>query len=119
MKLFTLDNEASRLLQDFLTSEGAIPQLVAPYVHRRNATKREIHKFKNHFLAGLASADPVFPLDLWYLLIPQGTVTLNLLRVSRIKPSLSAYSRINGLLDFTKTPLASLGIRTLVHKKLR
>ena len=116
-KLYTLDNEASRLLRDFLTSEGAIPQLVAPYVHRRNAAERSIRTFKNHFLAGLASADPAFPLDLWDLLLPQATMTLNLLRGSRINPSLSAYAQINGLLDFTKTPLAPPGIRTLVHEK--
>ena len=68
-KLYTLDNEASRLLRDFLTSEGAIPQLVAPYIYRRNATEREIRTFKNHFLTCLASADPAFPLDLWDLLL--------------------------------------------------
>ena len=42
---------------------------------------------------------------------------LNLLRGSRINLSLSAYAQINGLLDFTKTPLAPPGIRTLVHEK--
>ena len=44
-------------------------------------------------------------------------MTLNLLRGSRINPPLSAYAQINGLLDFTKTPLAPPGIRTLVHEK--
>ena len=63
-KLYTLDNEASRLLQDFLTSDGVILQLVAPYVHRRNAAERSIRTFKNHFLAGLASTDHAFPIDL-------------------------------------------------------
>ena len=115
-KLYTLDNEASRLLQDFLTSDGVILQLVAPYVHRRNAAERAIRTFKNHFLAGLASADPALPLDLWDLLLPQATMILNLLRGSRVNPSLSAYAQINGLLDFTKTPLAPPGIRTLVRE---
>ena len=104
-------------LRDFLTSEDAIPQLVAPYVHRRNAAERVIRTFKNHFLAGLASVNLAFPLDLWDLLLPQATMTLNLLCGSRITPSLSAYTQINGLLDFTKTPLAPPGIRTLVHEK--
>ena len=102
-KLYTLDNEASRLLQDFLTSEGTIPQLATPYAHRHNAAKRVIRTFKNHFLAGLASTNPAFPLNLWDLLNPQATMTLNLLRGSRINPSLSAYAQINELLDFTKT----------------
>ena len=43
-------------------------------------------------------------------------MTLNLLRGSRINQSLSAYAQINGLLDFTKTPLAPPGIRALVHE---
>ena len=44
-------------------------------------------------------------------------MTLTILREPRINQSLSAYVRINGLLDFTKTPLAPPDIRTLVHEK--
>jgi hypothetical protein len=41
-------------------------QLAPPGVHRRNAAKRAIRTFKNHFIAGLCiSVDKDFPLHLW------------------------------------------------------
>jgi hypothetical protein len=46
-------------------------QLVPPHCHRHNATQRAIRTFKEHFVAGLASADPDFPLHLWDRLLPQ------------------------------------------------
>ena len=67
-----------------LTSEGTTSQLVTPYVHRHNVAERAIRTFKNHFLAGLSSTDPAFPLNLYDLLIPQATMTLNILRDPRI-----------------------------------
>jgi hypothetical protein len=49
---------------------------------------RTSRTFKNHFIAGLSSADDQFPMRLWDRLIPQAEITLNLLRQSRVrKPS--------------------------------
>ena len=44
-------------------------------------------------------------------------MTLNLLRGSHINLSLLVYAQLDGLLDFTKIPLVSPGIRTLVYEK--
>ena len=65
-------------------------QLVPPYDHQQDAAKRAIGIWKDHFIAGLASMDPDYPMHLWCRLIQQGTQTLNLLRPSRINPRLSA-----------------------------
>jgi hypothetical protein len=116
-QLQKIDNEASRLLLDFLHSENVEYQLAPPHNHRTNAAERAIRTFKNHFIAGLCSTDPTFPLHLWDRLLPQATLTLNLLRTSRINPRLSAQAQIYGLFDFNKTPLAPPGIRVLVHEK--
>lgn len=40
--------------------------------------ERTIRTFNNHFITGVASRDPSFPLALWDLLIPQGESTLYL-----------------------------------------
>jgi hypothetical protein len=40
-------------------------QLAPPHVYRRNAAKRAIRTFKNHFVAGLCSTDKHFALHLW------------------------------------------------------
>ena len=86
----TLDNEASTILKEFLTAENVKYQLVPPHIHRRHSAERAIQTFKNHFIAGLASTDPNFPLSNWCRLLPQAELTLNLLRPSRLNPKLSA-----------------------------
>ena len=119
-RLHTLDNEASALLRDYLHSEEVEYQLVPPHIHRRNASERAIRTFKNHFIAGLASTDPNFPLSNWCRLLPQAELTHNLLRASRLNPKLSAYAQLEGTFDFTCTPLAPLappGTRVIIHEK--
>ena len=116
-RLHTLDNEASTILRDYLRSEDVEYQLVPPHIHRRNASKRAICTFKNHFIAGLASTDPNFPLSNWCRLLPQAKLTLNLLRASRLNPKLSAYAQLEGTFDFTRTPLAPPGTRVIIHEK--
>ena len=78
-RLHTLDNEASTILKEFLTAENVEHQLVPPHIHQRNSAERAIQTFKNHFIAGLASTDPNFPLSNWCRLLPQAELTLNLL----------------------------------------
>ena len=92
-------------------------QLVPPGIHRRNSAERAIRTWKNHFIAGLPSVDPNFPLNLWDRLVEQGHITLNLLRASRMNPKLSAYAQIEGEFDYNRTPLAPPGIKVIVHEK--
>jgi hypothetical protein len=115
-KLFLLDNAASKVLKQYLTSTSMDFQLVPPHNHRRNAAERAIHTWKNHFIAILAATDDGFPLHLWDMLIPQANITLNLLRGSRINPKLSAYAQIHGFFDYNRTPLAPPGTRVLAHE---
>ena len=112
-----LDNECSQILKEFITEQEIDFQLVPPGIHRRNSAERAIRTFKNHFIAGLCSTDPKFPLNLWCRLLPQAEITLNLLRGSRMNPKLSAYAQVNGPFDYNRTPLAPPGIRVLVHEK--
>jgi hypothetical protein len=89
-RLQTLDNEASAALKNVFTTNGVEYQLVPPHCHQRNAAERAIRTFKEHFVAGLSSVDPHFPLNLWDRLLPQAEINLNLLRTSRQHPQLSA-----------------------------
>ena len=59
------DNEASKAVQKYIKSKNVDWQLVEPDNHRVNAAERAIQTFKNHFLAGLATVDKTFPLQLW------------------------------------------------------
>jgi hypothetical protein len=116
-KLHRLDNECSQILKDYMTNQQEDYQLVPPGIHRRNAAERAIRTFKNHLIAGLSTADPNFPLNLWDRLLDQAYITLNLLRGSRMNPKLSAYAQIEGEFDYNRTPIAPPGIRVVVHEK--
>jgi hypothetical protein len=115
-KLNILDNEASKAIKRGIRQAGADLQLVEPNNHRVNAAERAVRTFKNHFIAGLCSTNPRFPVTLWDKLIPQAVLTLNLLRTSRLNPNLSAHAQIFGLFDFNKTPLAPPGTRALIFE---
>ena len=116
-KFHKLDNECSIALQTALASKKVSFQLAPPYIHRQNAAERAIRTFKEHFLAGLASLDPNFPMHLWDRLLEQATLTLNLLRPARLNPNLSAYSFLNGIFNYMSTPLAPPGIKVEIHQK--
>jgi hypothetical protein len=70
-KLQTLDNEASTALKSYFTVNNIAYQLVPPHCHRRNAAESAVRTFKEHFVAGLSSVDPSFPMHLWDRLFPQ------------------------------------------------
>ena len=70
-KLHCLDNEASNDLKNYLRDQGIDFQLAPPNIHRQNAAERAIRTFKNHFIAGLCSVEPAFPMHLWDKLLPQ------------------------------------------------
>jgi hypothetical protein len=99
-QLQRLDNEASKVLKDFMEEQEVDFQLVPPGMHCRNAAERAIWTWKNHFVAGHCTTDPNFPLYLWDTLVPQANMTLNLLRTSRLNPHLSAYGQLHGTFDF-------------------
>jgi hypothetical protein len=115
-KLQTFDNEASAALKNFFTVNDIAYQLVPPHCHRRNAAERAIRTFKEHFVVGLSSADPSFPLHLWDRLLPQAEITLNLLRTPGLHPQLSAAAHFHGLVHYNKTAFAPPGCKIIAHE---
>ena len=91
-------------------------QLVPPYLHRRIASERAMQTLKNHLISGLSTCDPNFPINQWDKLIPQASITLNLLRSSRRQPKLSAQACIFGNFDFNKTPIAVAGTKVVSYE---
>jgi hypothetical protein len=95
-KLMKLDNEASKLLKDYLYQQEIAFQLVPHYSHRRNSAERAIRSFKDSLIAGLFSTYKSFPMHLWDRILPQAVITLNMLRTSRINPN---FRRLHIYLD--------------------
>jgi hypothetical protein len=89
-KLQALDNEASVALKNYFTVNDIAYQLVPHHCHQLNAAERAIRTFKEHFVAGLSSVDPSFPIQLWNRFLPHAEITLNLMRIYPLHPQLSA-----------------------------
>ena len=68
---YIMDNEASGALKAAILKNKLTYQLTPPHMHRINAAERAIRTFKNHFIAGLATIDPQFPIGEWDRLLPQ------------------------------------------------
>ena len=115
--LYILDNEISNDLKAALAKYNIAYQLVPPAQHRRNAAERAIRTFKNHFLAGLATLPPMFPMSEWDRLLEQALLSLNLLRNARLNSKLSAHAFVHGIFDFNKHPLAPPGAQVIAHEK--
>jgi hypothetical protein len=115
-KLQTLDNKASAALKNYFTVNDIAYQLVPPNCHRRNAAERAIRTFKEHFVAGLSSVEPSFPMHLWDRLLPQAEITLTILRTSPLHPQLSDAAHYHGLVDNNKTAFAPPGFKIIAHE---
>jgi hypothetical protein len=118
LRLQKLDNECpAKLKRLFMTQNEVDFQLMPPYIHRHNSAERAISSWKDHFIAGLRSTDKQFPMHLWFRLIPQCTLMLNLLRQSCINPRLSSEAQLDGAFDFNKMPLAPPGTCVIIHEQ--
>ena len=115
-KLNVMDNEATAAVKRQIIKSGANHQLAEPNNHQVNAAERAICMWKNHFIAGSCSTDPDFLIGQWDKLTEQATMTLNMLRTSRLDPNLSAHAQLDGQFDYNKTPLAPPGTRALAFE---
>ena len=111
-----MDNQASKVIKQFLTPKQCELMLVEPNNHRVNAAERAIQTFKDHFVSALATTDSDFPLQLWDRLTQHVETTLNLLRPSRIDPSKSAYEALHGPYDWNRFPLAPPGCKAVIYE---
>ena len=79
-KLKIMENESSTPLKHLLQKRRKVVQLEPSHSHRRNATERGIHTFKNNFVAVLVSGGNSFLIYLWCQMAEQAEITINLLR---------------------------------------
>ena len=65
----------------------------------------------------LCSLDKTNHLQLWYRLLQQATISLNLIKKSITISHLSSYTHIFEEFDYNCTPLAPPGTRVVIHKR--
>ena len=63
--MYIMDNEAASDIKQAILKHKLNYQLTPPNIHRINAAEGAIRTFKNHFIAGLASVNPTFPINKW------------------------------------------------------
>ena len=85
--------------------------------NRRNSAERTIRTFKVHFLTILVGIDRAFPSSLWYMLLPQTELTLNLLLQATLAPDISAWEYYNGPINYDTTPFSPIGCKVTIHNK--
>jgi hypothetical protein len=66
-----MDNQATKVIKQFLDEQQCNLLLVKPHNHHVNAAKRAVQTFKVHFIRALATTDSEFPLQLWDQLTAQ------------------------------------------------
>lgn len=116
-KLQKIDNETLHKIIRFICKNYIHLQFTPPHQHCQNAAERAVCTWKNHFLSGLASLPPNFPMAYWCRLIPQCNITLNLMRACRQNPLLSVHTALHGEFHFDATPMAPPGTETLAQVK--
>ena len=107
-KKHILDNECSEELKTAI-KEKCLLQLVPPGSHRANLAEVSIKAFKQHLLSILAGTASDFPRSFWDELLPQASLTLNLLRKSNATPTVSAHAHLSGQHDYNAKPLLPMG----------
>jgi hypothetical protein len=112
--LNVMDNQCSKAIKKHICANKMNIQLVPPHNHCVNAVEHMIATFKEHFVTTLATVNMLCPLQLWDEFLPQGKLTLNLLRFSRCILSISANAELYGAFDFNKAPLAPLRTKALI-----
>ena len=117
-KNHVLDNEKSKEYKSAIKANRATHEWVPSWEHRRKIDKKDIQKYRNHFVGVLAGLLKYFPMHLWCRLLPQAEIKLNLQHKSAITTKILSYSHVHGLHHFIHKPLAPLGCPVLAHKNL-
>ena len=112
------DNEVSEAMKDIIRDKyNTEMELVPPGCHGRNTAEVAIRNFKAHFLSVLAGTADDFLPSLWYRLLPQAQITVNLLQQSNATTNVSAYAHLSSVFDCKKMPLAPMGCSVQAHEK--
>ena len=108
-----MDNETSKGLEFFLRDTAKV---VIEYVPPNNKRSNVAERIINHYVAGLLSADPCMPLQVWDVILPQTDITYNILHPWGPNPLISAYEGFHQHpYDFAAHPIAPLGTHVVIY----
>ena len=110
-KRHIIDNEIFYSYQETIKENGIKYELVLSGMHYRNLDEKVMQIFKGHFKSVLCRVN-----DLWYRLISQTEMQVNLLLQANATPKISAYAYLNGPHDFNQKTLAPFRCAVQIHE---
>ena len=72
---------------------------------------------KNNFVSGINGNEKMLPMHLWYRLLEQAKIMLNMIKPPRHNPKISAHAILEGTFYYNITPLAPSGTKVIVYDK--
>ena len=91
-------------------------QLAPPHIHLKNSSKIIIRTFKNIFVADLLLVDTNCLIYMWWRMVEQAEITLNILRTSQTNPILLAYAQLFESFYFNAIFMEPPGTIVIAHK---
>ena len=95
-QLQKMDNEMSKDVEDFITSQQTDYQYTPPDMHQSNPAEQSTQKYKSCIKPTVTSLPPKFPIAYWCRLIPQVDFSVNIVRKCRQNNLLSAWATMEG-----------------------
>jgi hypothetical protein len=111
-KRHILNNECSKDFKQTINKNHMTFKLVLPHDHQRKRAEKAIQTFEAHFISILCGTDKEFPLHLWIRLLPQAEDTLNMLRIAKARPTVSAYTYLWGQHDYKCKSVCPIGMQS-------
>ena len=111
-----MDNETSRDVEELIESQNADVQYAAPGSHCLPA-KKAVQTYKACFKSMTASLPTKFLIEYWCRLCEQVDLSVDIVRVCRQNPRLSAWAVCEGDFHFDSTPIAPPGAEMLMYNK--
>lgn len=110
------DNATSEHARQYFAASKVSYNLTPVDIHRANKAERAIETLKDHFIAGMASVDPAFPLIHSAHCLFQVEVTLAMMRPCAYNPSISTYEAWWGRpWDWNAHPMGPIGTMVVKH----
>ena len=84
-------------------------QLIPSDTHCCKIAEHKIQRFKNQFTSILYGVDDWFQMHPWFRLLTQAKLTLNLLKLSNLSLTVSAYNYIHWAFNYDAMPMVPIG----------
>ena len=103
--------------EDFIVGQQQTTLQYTALDRHCDPAEKAVKTYKATFKSILASLPKNFPIAYWCHLLPQTDLGVNIVRLNRQNPLLSAWAAMEGKVHFGSTPISPPGSEMLMHQK--